>query len=456
MRYYQLISFFSVNNMDIINLSKDSDTQNFSISDNINKTASNINIVKDESPIIGAELLMNPNKIGNGRNSPSMMPVENKTELKLDSFNMSSSNDIDLNSLLAPSYNSGSGINSNSGPLKIEEIKLDDNVFKLDDNKNITIDPFPSGGIGGGGGGGGGGIGSGSVGNGNNFFNIPSATAPSAPQVSYEERKKEKFDLLCNLERFEKRGIRLSKHFTMDSEYEEMKREYDRINNSREIERSVRFQKKMLVAFVTAIEFLNNKFDPADIKLDGWSESVHENLEDYDDIFEELHEKYKSKASLPPELRLILMLGGSGFMFHLTQTLFKSSLPGIGDIMKQNPDLMKQFTNAAASSMKSSEPGLGNLMGDLMGGGRPSDGRGRGQGQGRDVHARPEMRGPPNLDDILNNANHNNTNINIDAVSNYSESDLDNVKGIEIKRRSRARQSGRSGYSSGKEITLDL
>ena len=50
--------------------------------------------------------------------------------------------------------------------------------------------------------------------------------------------------------------------------------------------------------------------------------SVHENLDDYDDVFEELHEKYKSKASLP-ELRLILMLGGSGFMFHLTQTLLR-------------------------------------------------------------------------------------------------------------------------------------
>ena len=153
----------------------------------------------------------------------------------------------------------------------------------------------------------------------------------------------------------EKRGVSLSKSYTMDSDYDEMKREYDRINNNREIERSVRFQRKMLIAFVTAIEFLNNKFDPMDIKLDGWSESIHENLGDYDDIFEELHEKYKSKTSLPPEIRLILMLGGSGFMFHLTQTLFKSSLPGIGDIMKQNPDLMKQFASAAATSMKSTE-----------------------------------------------------------------------------------------------------
>ena len=175
--------------------------------------------------------------------------------------------------------------------------------------------------------------------------------------------------LLCNLERLEKRGTTLSKTFTMESDYDEMKREYDRIVKAKEIDRSVRFQRKMLVAFVTAIEFMNNKFDPVEAKLDGWSESVHENLDDYDDIFEELHEKYKTKTSMPPELRLILMLGGSGFMFHLTQTLFKSSLPGVGDIMKQNPKLMKDFAQAAASSMKSSEPGLGNLMSDLMGGG---------------------------------------------------------------------------------------
>ena len=58
--------------------------------------------------------------------------------------------------------------------------------------------------------------------------------------------------------------------------------------------------------------------------------------DDYDDIFEELHEKYKTKTSMPPELRLILMLGGSGFMFHLTQTLLRVPFR-VGDIMKQNP-----------------------------------------------------------------------------------------------------------------------
>ena len=78
----------------------------------------------------------------------------------------------------------------------------------------------------------------------------------------------------------------------MNSDIEEMRYEYNRIKKQREVEGSVAFQRKMLMAFVTAMEFLNGRFDPFDIKLDGWSESIHENLNDYDDIFEELYEKY--------------------------------------------------------------------------------------------------------------------------------------------------------------------
>ena len=63
------------------------------------------------------------------------------------------------------------------------------------------------------------------------------------------------------------------------------------------------------------------------------------------------------------------MVGGSAFMYHLTNTMFKSSIPGMGDIMKQNPELMKQFAQAALHSM-----GPGNMGGG--GGGGGDDGRG--------------------------------------------------------------------------------
>jgi hypothetical protein len=38
------------------------------------------------------------------------------------------------------------------------------------------------------------------------------------------------------------------------------------------------------------------------------------------------------------------------------------------DIMRQNPELMKQFTQAAVNTMSQSSPNFGNFMGDMMGG----------------------------------------------------------------------------------------
>jgi hypothetical protein len=129
---------------------------------------------------------------------------------------------------------------------------------------------------------------------------------------------------------------------------------------------SVKFQGNMLMAIINGMEFLNGKFDPFDIKLDGWSEQIQENVNDYDDVFGELYEKYKSKASMSPELKLLFQLGGSAMMVHMTNTMFKSAMPGMDDIMRQNPDLMRSFQNAAVNSMSQSSPGFSGFMSNMM------------------------------------------------------------------------------------------
>jgi hypothetical protein len=155
----------------------------------------------------------------------------------------------------------------------------------------------------------------------------------------------------------------------MESNLLEMKGEYESVIAEKEQSNSVKFQGKMLMACITGIEFLNNRFDPFDLKLDGWSEQINENIDDYDEIFSELHEKYKSKATMAPELKLLFQLGGSALMVHMTNSMFKSAMPGMDDIMRQNPDLMQQFTSAAVNSMSSTNPGLGGFMNSMMGGG---------------------------------------------------------------------------------------
>ncbi len=196
------------------------------------------------------------------------------------------------------------------------------------------------------------------------------------PRMSKEEALKEKFTYLQKLEDLERKGVKLTKKYDMESNLLEMKGEYETIVAEKERKNAVKFQGKMLMACITGLEFLNNKFDPFDVKLDGWSEQINENIDDYDEIFAELHEKYKTKASMAPELKLLFQLGGSALMVHMTNSMFKSSMPGMDDIMRQNPDLMQQFTSAAVNSMGQTNPGLGGFMSSMMGGGRGGGGGG--------------------------------------------------------------------------------
>jgi hypothetical protein len=203
------------------------------------------------------------------------------------------------------------------------------------------------------------------------FSNVPmnpDAPMDTTPQMSKEDLLREKFKILQKLEELETKGIRLTKKYTMESSLLEMKGEYETHVEEREKKNSIKFQQKLLMTAITGIEFLNNKFDPFDLKLDGWSEQINENVDDYDEIFAELHEKYKSKAKMAPELKLLFQLGGSAIMLHMTNTMFKSAMPGMDDIMRQNPELMKQFTQAAVNTMSQSSPNFGNFMGDMMGG----------------------------------------------------------------------------------------
>lgn len=215
-----------------------------------------------------------------------------------------------------------------------------------------------------------------------------------------EELLKDKFQYLRKLEALEQKGVTLSRRYSMDNSLDEMKGEYEYIISEKERKNSVQFQGKVLTTLITGLEFLNNKMDPFDIKLDGWSEQINENLEEYDDIFGELHEKYKSKAKMAPELKLMFQLAASGMMIHMTNTMFKSAIPGMDDIMRQNPDLMNQFTKAAVNSMENTSPGLGGFMRDFAQKPSREDMRSR-----EEMRPREEMRGPENINSILSGLN---------------------------------------------------
>ena len=456
----------------------------------------------------GIELLMNEKRKTDGsKTPPTDIDLGDLTELENELNDLSK--DIDTNEPRNLRMSSKSDMfkqafSHGSGVMKLNSHDEED---EQTDNIKINIDDKPSD------------VGKGSVGGGSGdqktwdgfskFNNIPvnpDKHMSDKPRLNAEETLLEKFKILRKLEAIEAKGAKLTKKYTMESSLTEMQGEYELIISEKEKTNSCKFQGRMLMAAVTGLEYLNNRFDPFDVKLDGWAEQLNENIEDYDEIFSELHEKYKSKAKMAPELKLLFQLGGSAIMVHMTNTMFKSAMPGMDEIMRQNPELAQQFTQAAVNTMGQTNPGLGNFMGNFMPSsnsgnsnnsmpppntmrgpppapvqtqttksqrtsmpaGRPDLQRAReddginiqenfapfGKQQQPHQSARPEMKGPTDINDLLSGLKTKTVNMPVPQKSNVTSIDLNET--MSIKRPVTAKPIRRKQKSDKNTVSLDF
>jgi hypothetical protein len=186
-----------------------------------------------------------------------------------------------------------------------------------------------------------------------------SVSEMSEQGMSQEDIIKEKRTLLFKLKRYERKGYKLSRTYSLNSTLEDLRSEYESIRREANLEQGLKVSKNLLISSCSLLEYLNNRFDPMDIVLDGWSEEVHEDVEDnvYDEVLEELYYKYYDKVSLGPEIKLLTMLGGSAMKFHMTQTLLKTMVPDAETLLKQNPNLK----NEIAALVNKNVPGINDL-----------------------------------------------------------------------------------------------
>jgi Family of unknown function (DUF5767) len=182
-------------------------------------------------------------------------------------------------------------------------------------------------------------------------------SATSAKLTDREKRRKKRAMLKKLEEWYEKGTIKNNSHFTMDSAYEEVEDEYETALEDKRKKDSIKLQGWWFITFVNSIEYANSAFNPFDLNLDGWGEQVSEDMDSYEEIFSELHEKYKG-GKLSPELSLLLRLGFSAAVVNFTNKALSSATPGFNDVIKQSPELMKMFTNATVSSMSQQSPGF--------------------------------------------------------------------------------------------------
>ena len=138
--------------------------------------------------------------------------------------------------------------------------------------------------------------------------------------------------LVDRIKRFASRhGVR-ARTVNADWPSDDLEEEMRRLQSEVALQRSMKFQRRMLLTFTSGVEYIHTK-TPLNGKLDGWGEAVLQQVDDYDDVFERLHEKHAPKLGVAgigkqeePEMALLRMLAYSAFTHAVTTSIAKMAM----------------------------------------------------------------------------------------------------------------------------------
>lgn len=154
----------------------------------------------------------------------------------------------------------------------------------------------------------------------NNPFTESAMEVPKK-ELSEKELKLKKIDYLRKLSELKSKGYELSKDYDFNSSLDEMEYEYELLKSYVDKSNGVKMYKNLLVNGIALVEFFNDKYDPFEFQLQGWSEHMSVEVDSYDEVMEELYEKYRGTGrNMPPEVKLLFMVVASGAAFHYSKS----------------------------------------------------------------------------------------------------------------------------------------
>lgn len=183
----------------------------------------------------------------------------------------------------------------------------------------------------------------------NSSYNAPQTDikpVETTKPLTVQEIRMKKIELLRKLAEIKSKGYQLSKDYDFNSSLEEMEYEFDLLKSFADKRNSVKMAKGFILQSVSVMEFLNDKYDPFDFQLSGWGEHVSVEVDSWDDVLEELAEKYKgSGKKMAPEIKLLYLVIASASAFHFAKSQ-ASKLPGLDSILASNPGLFNKLVNS--------------------------------------------------------------------------------------------------------------
>jgi hypothetical protein len=175
--------------------------------------------------------------------------------------------------------------------------------------------------------------------------------------VSFEEEQNLRARYLAQLKRLNSSGYSSQRRFGPEDSSESIKGEVLRLKKEKEVENGINYCKQGLVFFANTIEMVNSMVPNSPAHLNGWSAHIKKTQEEYNEVFEELYIKYGSTIEMGPEIKLITMIAGSAFMFHLNKLLAERAMNG-GNIQDILSKMMNKNGKGPAQKKEMSGPSM--------------------------------------------------------------------------------------------------
>lgn len=187
---------------------------------------------------------------------------------------------------------------------------------------------------------------------------------PNVPEISgmsNREVAKRKAELLSKARRYKRENnAEFNIPLSMNTPLDELEAEVQRVEDDQHVMNATTVGRNLIVSSITLLEFLNGKYNPFDLHLDGWSVDVKDqsDAKGFDEPIKKIYEKYKDKAQMAPEVQLILALGTSAVMCHFKKSLFQPKIAGLRDTIRQCPDIINNTVMPGPGNHQHTQQGV--------------------------------------------------------------------------------------------------
>ena len=157
---------------------------------------------------------------------------------------------------------------------------------------------------------------------------------------------------LAKLRKYMIRGYESDRKFNRSNTLNEINTEIERLEDQISLDNGIAMCRKVMIVGANVIESVEKRFNICGLKLDGWSVSLYENIDEFDSVFEELHHKYKLSVSVPPEIKLLGLVFMSAYMHHSAQPSTDNDKEIRNQMFAKNPALKEEWFKTEAEIAK--------------------------------------------------------------------------------------------------------